>query len=175
MKKILAFAGSTSSTSINEQLVTFTAKSLKDTSFDIIDLNDFSLPVFSVDKEKDGFPENAKKFNNLLDNYDGFIISLAEHNGSYTAAFKNIFDWISRINIKIFREKPMLLMATSPGARGGASVLASANSYFPKVGAEITAIFSLPKFYDNFKNEKIVDDELKSELENLVINFEKAL
>ena len=36
MKKIIAFAGSTSSTSINKQLTTFAAQNLKNTSFDIV-------------------------------------------------------------------------------------------------------------------------------------------
>ena len=92
MKKILAFAGSTSSTSINKKLATFAAENLENTSFDVIDLRDFTMPIYSEDEEKNGFPEDAKKLSLLLDNYDGFILSLAEHNGSYAAAFKSIFD-----------------------------------------------------------------------------------
>ena len=43
MKKILAFAGSTSSTSINKQLATYAAENLENTSFDVIDLRDFAV------------------------------------------------------------------------------------------------------------------------------------
>ncbi|SDR79427.1 NAD(P)H-dependent FMN reductase [Polaribacter sp. KT25b] len=172
MKKILAFAGSTSSTSINKKLATFAAENLQNTSFDVIDLRDFTAPIFSEDEEKNGFPEDVKKFTSILDNYDGFILSLAEHNGSYAAAFKNIFDWSSRIEGKIFRDKPVLLMATSPGGMGGKFVLAAAEQRFPRQGAKELITFSLPSFYDNFKDDKIVNEDLLSLLVEQVKQFE---
>lgn len=175
MKKILAFAGSTSSTSINKKLATFAAENLENTSFDIIDLRDFRLPIFSEDEEKKGFPEDAKRFSSLLDNYDGFILSLAEHNGSYTVAFKNIFDWSSRLESTVFRDKPLLLMATSPGERGGQSVLEAGSERFSRMGAKELISFSFPSFYDNFKEGKIIDEELFNSLKAKVNNFENVV
>ncbi|WP_405605457.1 NADPH-dependent FMN reductase [Polaribacter sp. Asnod1-A03] len=175
MKKILAFAGSTSSTSINKKLATFAVENLENTSFDVVDLRDFTLPIYSEDEEKKDFPEDAVKFSALLDNYDGFILSLAEHNGTYTAAFKNIFDWISRVEVKVFRDKPLLLMATSPGEMGGQFVLAAGEQRFPRQGAKELVTFSLPNFYDNFKENKIVDKELLALLKVQVNKFEALL
>jgi NAD(P)H-dependent FMN reductase len=175
MKKVLGFAGSTSETSINKKLVEYTGNELKKLSFEIADLNDFSAPLFSVDEEKNGFPDGAQKFSDLLDNYDGFIVSLAEHNGSYAAAFKNIFDWASRINRKVFRDKPLLLMATSPGGRGGATVLYAAVTSFPHMGAKSITNFSLPNFYDNFKDGKIENEELLTSLKEKVNEFENSI
>ena len=172
MKKILAFAGSTSSTSINKQLATFAAENLENTSFDVVDLREYKLPIYSTDEEQNGIPEDAQKFSDLLDNYDGFILSLAEHNGSYAAAFKNIFDWSSRVEKNVFRAKPLLLMATSPGGRGGATVLNAAATSFPHMGAKSVTTFSLPNFYDNFKEGKIVNDEFLSKLNDSVKEFE---
>lgn len=172
MKKILAFAGSTSRTSINKQLATFAAKNLQKTTYEVIDLADYSLPVFSVDEEKNGIPEDVQTFSDLLDSHDGFILSLAEHNGSYAAGFKNIFDWASRIEKKVFRNKPVLLMATSPGARGGANVLHAAASYFPFMGASSIETFSLPNFFDHFKDGELVNEEALSELKEKIVAFE---
>ena len=45
-------------------------------------------------------------------------------------------------------------MATSPGARGGASVLEIAKNSLPRYGANIVATFSLPGFYENFDVDK---------------------
>jgi NAD(P)H-dependent FMN reductase len=173
MKKILAFAGSTSSTSINKQLATFAAENLRNTSFDVIDLRDFRLPIYSSDEEQNGFPEDVKKFTNLLDNYDGFILSLAEHNGTYSAAFKNIFDWSSRIQVNVFRNKPLLLMATSPGGMGGKFVLEAAAQRFPRQGAKELITFSLPNFYENFKEGTFVNNEFISELKVRITEFEQ--
>lgn len=175
MKKILAFAGSTSSTSINKKLATFTAENLQKTHFDVIDLRDFPMEMYSSDSEKIGFPENAKKFTSLLDNYDGFILSLAEHNGSYAAAFKNIFDWSSRIHNKVFRDKPLLLMATSPGPRGGLTVLEAGADRFFRMGATQVISFSLPSFGDNFKEGKIVNETLFASLKEKISEFETAV
>ena len=175
MKKILAFAGSTSSTSINKKLATFAAENLENTSFEIIDLRDYKLPIYSEDEEKNGFSNDAIKFSALLDAFDGFILSLAEHNGSYAAAFKNIFDWSSRINSKVFRDKPLLLMATSPGGRGGKTVLEAATQSFSRMGAKEVISFSLPSFYDNFKEDKIINKELLEVLKEKVVKFENIV
>ena len=58
----------------------------------------------------------------------------------------------------------MLLMATSPGARGGKSVLDIAKSRFPYMGGNIIESFSLPSFGDNFKENKIIDSNLNDDL-----------
>ncbi len=58
MKKILAFAGSTSSTSINKQLITYSASLVKYAEVEIFDLNEYQAEIFDVDKEKEGFPDN---------------------------------------------------------------------------------------------------------------------
>jgi NAD(P)H-dependent FMN reductase len=42
---------------------------------------------------------------------------MAEHNGNYSASFKNVFDWCTRISGKVFQEKAMLLMASSQGLK----------------------------------------------------------
>lgn len=174
-KKILVFAGSTSSNSINKKLAKFAAENLEQNTFTLIDLRDFNLPLYSIDREGEGFPDNADRFSNLLDSHDGFIVSLAEHNGSYTAAFKNIFDWSSRIKKNVFRDKPLLLMATSPGARGGATVLNTASLSFPHMGAKSIVTFSLPSFNANFNEGRITNEDYLNLLKEKIKDFEGNL
>lgn len=176
MKNILAFAGSNSKKSINKQLAIYASGLVEDTQVTILDLNDFELPLFGVDLEKEkGIPENAYKFLNHIKSSDGIIISLAEHNGAYSAVFKNLLDWMSRIEGKTFFGKPMLLMATSSGRRGGQSVLEIAKNRFPRHDANVVSDFSLPSFGANFSEEKIVDSDLDLELRNKVKLFKAAL
>jgi len=115
----------------------------------------------------------AKAFLDKISTADILVVSLAENNGNYSVAFKNVFDWCSRINGKVFQEKPMLLMATSPGGRGGASVLEIAKSNFPRFGAILKGTFSLPSFNDNFdvENGKISNLEFDNELRGIVNNI----
>ena len=169
--KILAFAGSNSSTSINKQLVTFVSQKFENSEIEILDLNDYEMPIYSSDREKSGgLPKLAYDFAEKIDTSDFLLVSLAEHNGNYSAAFKNLMDWVSRIpERKIFGEKPMFLMATSPGKRGGASVLEIASKRFPFDGAQVLDTFSLPFFYEFFEAEKgIIDEEKSKELQEKI-------
>ena len=173
MKKIIAFAGSSSKTSINKQLVTYAAKQFENASIEILDLNDYEMPVFSVDKEKEnGIHKLATDFYAKMGSADLIVISFAEHNGNYSAAFKNVLDWTSRINAKTFQEKEMLLLATSPGARGGSSVLEIATKRFPFQGGVVKGSFSLPSFNENFDAEKgIINPEYKNKLIEIIKNI----
>ncbi len=176
MKNIIAFAGSNSKKSINKQLAIYASSLVQNVSVSILDLNDFELPLYGIDLENEhGIPDNAHKFLDLIRATDGIIISLAEHNGVYTTAFKNIFDWISRIDNNLWSEKPMLLMAASPGGRGGLSVLEIAEGKFPRMGANLTSVFSLPFFHKNFIEGKITDEDLDNKLNQAISIFNKAL
>lgn len=175
MKNVIAFAGSNSKQSINKQLAIY-ASELVDAEVTVLDLNDFDMPLYGIDLEAEmGQPQNAHKFLEHIKNSDGIIMALAEHNGAYASVFKNLFDWMSRIDGKLWSDKPMLLMATSPGARGGATVLDIAKGRFPFMGGNIIATYSLPSFNNNFSDGKISNSELNKELLNAVQKLKSAL
>lgn len=174
MKKIIAFGASSSKNSINKQLATYTANQFENSTVEVLDLNAYEMPIYSVDNEKEnGIPQLAQDFYAKIGSADFIVISFAEHNGNFSSAFKNILDWASRINAKTFQEKPMLLLATSPGARGGSSVLDIATKRFPFQGGIVKGSFSLPSFYENFDAEKgITNEDLKNQLMGIVNSIE---
>ena len=169
--KLLAFAASNSSTSINKKLATYASSLVPHAEVEILDLNDYELPLFSTDKEKElGQPALAQTFFDKIGSADAVIISFAEHNGSYSAAYKNLFDWTSRINQKLFQNKPMVLLSTSPGPRGGATVLAAAVNSAPFFEGDVKASLSVPSFHKNFDAEQgvISNAEIKQSLVDAV-------
>jgi chromate reductase len=172
MKKIIAFGASSSKQSINKKLAIYAAGQFNNASVEVLDLNDYEMPLFSVDKQKEnGMHPLAQEFYNKIGTADLVVISFAEHNGNYSTAFKNILDWTSRINPKTFQEKPTLLLATSPGARGGSSVLNIAVNRFPFQGANVVGSFSLPSFNDNFEEASgITNPELKAQFLEVLNN-----
>ena len=162
--KIIAFGASSSKQSINKQLATWVAEHVPGES-KILDLNDYEMAIYSIDREKmDGIPALAQQFKQEINQADGIIISFAEHNGSYSAAFKNIFDWISRLEKPIWSDKPMFLLSTSPGPRGGKGVLATAVSSFPHQGGNVVASFSLPGFHRSFNLVSFVPRHCNSQI-----------
>ena len=176
MKSIITLGGSTSKSSINKKLAEYAGDLLNNVNLIKVDLNNYEMPLFSVDIENEkGFSKASIALNDVLEKADGFIISLAEHNGAYSAAFKNSYDWLSRINGKVWRNKPMLLLSASPGGRGGQSVMELALSRFPHAGGNIQGSMTFPSFYDNFQNDEIVNSELKTHLLEQIKKFEKTL
>lgn len=60
--KIVAFAGSNSSTSINKELVKYTLKQFSNDEVILLDLNDFQAPLFSVDQREKRTTRRRKTF-----------------------------------------------------------------------------------------------------------------
>ena len=173
--KILAFGASSSKKSINKKLATYVAGLFKDSQTETLDLNDYELPLFSEDKEVElGKPKLAQDFLSKIGDSDAIIISFAEHNGSYSAAYKNLFDWCSRINPKVFQGKSMIMLSTSPGAGGGANVLSAAVKSAPYFDGKVEGSLSVGSFYDNFDAQSNVmkDGDIKDKIGELVKSLE---
>ncbi|MEO0444503.1 MAG: NAD(P)H-dependent oxidoreductase [Verrucomicrobiota bacterium] len=177
MKTILAFGASTSHTSINRQLALAAARMVPGAEVTDLDLSTYVLPIYSSQEEEtQGVPAAAGQFLEAIRSHDGIVVSLAEHNGSYAAAFKNLYDWTSRMEQKLWSEKPMLLLSTSPGGRGGASVMDAAKATFPRMGANVVGTFSLPSFGTNFSvDQGVTDQALAAALSDVVKSFGEAL
>jgi chromate reductase len=151
---ILAFAASSNTRSINEKLASYVAHLIEGGSVEVLNIDDYEMPLFSEDRERQlGQPYQARAFFQKIGAADAIIVSFAEHNGSYTAAYKNLFDWTSRIDTRVFQSKPMIYLSASPGPGGAANVLAAAVESAPHFGADIRASLSVPRFHDNFDLE----------------------
>jgi len=168
--KIIAFGASYSKNSINKKFATFAATQFEGANTEVLDLSIYELPLYTVDKEKEiGHPEILQDFVGKLHSADLLVISMSEHNGSYTAAFKNLFDWTSRVELKMFAGKKMLLLSTATGPRGGLGVLEAAKTRFPIHGADIVGSFSLPRFNENFDAGRgILEDDLRNAFNQLI-------
>ncbi|WP_318455178.1 NADPH-dependent FMN reductase [Photobacterium leiognathi] len=169
--KLLAFAATNSQQSINRALVTYAASQVNADEVETLDLNDFEMAIYSIDRENaSGIPEQAQLFFEKIGQADAVLISFAEHNGTYTAAYKNIFDWASRINQKFYQQKPVIMLATSPGPGGAKNVLDTAVTSAPFFDANVVGSLSIPSFYENFDLEKqtLINEELNSQLISLV-------
>jgi chromate reductase len=168
---IMVIGGSNSTNSINRKFAIYAASLFENSTNTLFDLSKLDLPLYSIQlEEKIGIPKDVEAFAENIDATDLIVLSLAENNGSFNSGFKNIMDWTSRIKgRKIFGNKPMLLLATSPGARGGASVLETAQKLFPFQGAIVKNTFSLPSFNENFDDEiGITNEALLNALKTII-------
>ncbi|MEM1050747.1 MAG: NAD(P)H-dependent oxidoreductase [Pseudomonadota bacterium] len=175
--RILSFAASNSSVSINRQLAEYAASLAEGCEVETLDIQDYEMPLYRHDREEEsGIPQMAHDFLARIAAADALIISFAEHNGAYSAAFKNLFDWCSRVGREVWQGKPMLLLSTSPGGRGGKGVLEFAVSSAPRFGGNVVGYLSVPSFAASFDSAagKLIDTDLDTALRGLVADLIKA-
>ena len=154
MKKILFFAGSNSSKSINHKLVSFAATQVAVHKVEVIILTDYKLPMFGEDLENEkGYSVELRMLYNKIKEADALVISVNEHNSTVSAYFKNTIDWLSRLDRNFLKDKKVLLMSTSNGKRGAASALEYTKNVLPRFGATIIESFSFPSYSENFSEE----------------------
>lgn len=159
MKKVLAFSGSNSSTSINEQLLKYAAEQFNG-EVTVIQAKDYEAPLYSIDREQEGIPAPVQAFNKIIAEHDAFIIASPEHNGMVSAFMKNNLDWLSRTEKKFLGENaPVFLLSTSPGAGGAANHLVGLEKILGYFGGVVKAKFSLKTFHDNFQDGAITGDQ----------------
>ncbi|MCG8475138.1 MAG: NAD(P)H-dependent oxidoreductase [Cytophagales bacterium] len=175
MKKILAFAGSNSSQSINRRLLVYALRYVRSHEVTFADIRDYPAPVFGIDhKEDHGVPETIKKLKTLFDSHDAFILAVPEHNGYMPAVLKNTLDWVSMLEKQFLGGKKVMLLSTSPGKLGGANTQAILKKLMPFWGAEIVTGYSLGNYFDQMSGEKLSKDE-HEKLTKCLAKFEESL
>lgn len=129
--RILAFAGSSRTKSLNKHVVRIAAEGARRAGAEVtlIDLRDHPMPIYDGDLERDeGLPANARKLKDLFLANDGLLISTPEYNSSFSGLLKNLIDWVSRPvegypPYEAFLDKSAVLLSASPGRLGGLRAL----------------------------------------------------
>ncbi len=171
--RILTIPATNSRRGMNSELLTYVGTILEDEhDLDVeqLDLNDFEMAIYSPDREAAGLPGEAERFFAAIGSADAVIVSYAEYNGSFTPAWKNTYDWASRIDQRVYQGKPVVMLAASPGPRAGQGVLGAATMSAPFFGAELVGSLGVGRFNDTFDTdtESLVDVELDSQLRHLL-------
>lgn len=173
MASFLAFAGSNSSKSINFSLVKHTVSLIKDHDVQLLNMANMPFPLYSEDHEREqGFSNSLIELKDDMQQADGLIIAVNEHNGNPSAYTKNLIDWLSRLERKFLEGSKILLMSTSRGKRGAKGSLETVAALIPRFGGEILATFSLPSYNENFSLKAgITDTNLAEEHEQALSDF----
>jgi chromate reductase len=170
MARILAFAGSARSASLNKQLirVAVSGARLAGAEVMVVDLRDLPMPIYDGDLEaKEGLPANAKAFKNLLKSHQGLLISSPEYNSSLPALLKNAIDWASRpLATNVLRNKPVAVIGASTGAFGAVWAQAELRKVLAAAGARVLdaelAVGHAPERFD--ASGRLADPELREQL-----------
>jgi len=173
--KILFFAGSLRKDSYNKKFVREAqraASAIKGIETDFLDLKDFPMPPYDGDIEDGpGIPEATKKLGARIMAADALVIATPEYNGSIPGTLKNVIDWLSREDTVSLENKPLLLLAASPGALGGVRVLWQARVPFEVIGTHVfPGMMGLPGAAAAFDDQGHLKDEKTAKRLNDLIN-----
>jgi chromate reductase, NAD(P)H dehydrogenase (quinone) len=128
--KILVFAGSIRTGSLNARLAARAVKELLQAGCEVtwISLIDYPLPLYDGDLDaKSGPPEIALKLKRLMMSHQGVFIVTPEHNASIPPLLKNALDWISRVRER--NEPPLAAYHNRAFALGAASDRSTGGTY----------------------------------------------
>jgi NAD(P)H-dependent FMN reductase len=124
--RILVFAGSARSASLNKRLAAVAARAAQAAGAQatLLDLRDYELPLYDGDLEQRGLPPKLAELKALFKAHHGLLLACPEYNGSITPLLKNTLDWVSRPApgekpLECYEGKVAGLVAASPGALGG--------------------------------------------------------
>ena len=120
--KILVFAGSIRTGSMNARLAALAAKEFALAGADTtrVSLLDFPMPLYDGDLEsRSGPPESAISLKRMMQQHHGIFIASPEYNASVTPLLKNTLDWVSRV--REGKEAPLAVYKDRAFALGGAS------------------------------------------------------
>jgi len=183
MKNIIAFSGSNNPNSINQQLIHIVSNYVEENNInesmkvnvEVLNIRDYPAEMYGMEEEANGFPPSMQALCSKMQSADGFIISSPEHNGSIPAVLKNTMDWLSRMEGKIYNGKPLVLLSTSPGVRGGASVLQHLLNITPYHGAKVIGGHGVGTFHDKVVDNNLVAGEDRKKIQALIKELVQAL
>lgn len=145
---LLAFSGSTRVGSWNAELLSQVSSHVQhfneDVDVDLINLDDFDMPIYNADKEiAEGLPDTVHRLQNLIHQSDGLIIACPEYNGSVTSLLKNSIDWCSRpsrpeYKPSVFWTKPVLIVGASISPFGAVRATNHLRGILGKLGAFVS-------------------------------------
>src|SRR3954463_6165128 len=120
--RILAFAASVRSESLNHKLVQLAAQiaASEGAEVDVARFREFDMPLYDGDQDAaHGLPDGARELRKRIEGAAALMIAVPEYNYSIPGTLKNAIDWVSRARPMPWRGRSVYLLSASPSPMGG--------------------------------------------------------
>lgn len=141
--RILALSGSARAGSLNRKFLAAAVDAAREAGAEVtlIDLNEFTLPLYHGDQEdREGLPPAAAALIAQIQAHDGLLVASPEYNGMITPLLKNTIDWCTRGDDDPFPGKVAAVVSASPGAFGGVRSHQMAQQLLLKLGCHVVPV-----------------------------------
>jgi chromate reductase, NAD(P)H dehydrogenase (quinone) len=126
----------------------------------VFPLND--VPLYNSDLEGERLPDSVQALKDAIAQSDGIILCSPEYNHGISGVLKNALDWASRPAFASpLKNKPSLLMTSSPGYVGGARAHAQMQE---TLASALARVVVRPQVVIAGVMQKIVDGKFVDEI-----------
>jgi len=174
--RILAFAASFRSASLNRKLIELAARIAREAGaeVDLVAFGEFTMPLFDGDLEqKSGLPAGARQLTRRIEGAAAMMMAVPEYNYSIPGPLKNAIDWVSRSRPMPWRGRSIYLLSASPSPVGGIRGLWQTRIPLEGCGALVfPEMFALPQAHQAFDDQGGLRDPVLAErLRREVVGF----
>jgi chromate reductase, NAD(P)H dehydrogenase (quinone) len=188
--KIIAFAGSVRTGSINRDVLSIAAvgaasgATVQGAVVETVDLKDYEMPLYDADLHRaHGVPETVRALRERMRGAQGLLIASPEYNASLTPLLKNTIDWLSQsVESGVgagsgrmpFEGKIVGLMGASAGGFGTIRALPHVSYILSNLGAIVLPVLAVPHA-DKLRNAdgSIANERAAKSLEALGVQVAK--
>ena len=172
--KYCFLSGSLRKDSLNTKLLYMAAEHLNCSSSAIVNLNDLSIPLYNGDIEAVAIPDGVQQLALKIEQAQALIIASPEYNYSISGVLKNTIDWLSRVRPMPLKQKPLLLMAASPGLIAGIRGLWHTRVPLEGLGNYVyPEMFSLGNSFQAFNESEFVNPDDQKRFAAILDGFGK--
>ena len=163
--RLLGLSGSIRRDSTNTAILRTLAEKLTNkASLTLFPLDD--IPLYNGDLEGERLPQPVRALKDAIAKSDGIVLCSPEYNHGMPGVLKNALDWASRPGFASpLKNKPALIMTSSPGYIGGARAHAQLRE---TLAAALARVVARPQVTIASVLEKMVDGKL---VEESTLNF----
>lgn len=133
---VVGLCGSLRADSINRMVLGLAGQVLP-AGMELEQLEWVCLPPFSADRLADAMPPSVITLSERIRRADAVLVVTPEYNFSIPGMFKNMLDWLSRVDAQPFAYKPVAMMSASTGPLGGARVQYELRRVFQFLNANV--------------------------------------
>ncbi len=117
-----------------------------------------AVPLYNADLDGEQKPEPVIALKNAIRDCDGLVLSSPEYNYGVSGVLKNALDWASRPGYQsVLKDKPVLIMTSSPGMLGGARAQAQLRQ---TLAATLSRVVAVPEVVIAQVQAKVQDGRL---------------
>jgi chromate reductase len=135
-----------------------------------------AVPLFNQDVQDQGIPAAVTQFAEEIRAADALLIATPEYNFSISGVLKNAIDWLTRVPVQPFKDKPVALLSATGGPVGGARHQYELRKI---LGSQDALVLTRPEVFINLAHTKfdaegkLTDEPTRKILTDQMLAFER--